>query len=56
MKLLKPLIIGIMGMLVDSRMGNSITGSPAWTCTYAVAGTYQTIVLPYVCPITMMFN
>jgi hypothetical protein len=47
---------GIMGVLVRSSSGSSITGHLVWECTYQVLGSEQTVTLSHMCPQTMMFN
>ena len=52
----KALIIGLMGVLIRSEVGLSLTGKVVYTCTYSVSGQEVTVVLPYVCPGMMQFQ
>lgn len=46
----------ILGILVSSQSGISITGHLVWECTYNVAGQNQTVVLDHICPSSLQFN
>lgn len=47
---------GLLGVLISSHSGTSLTGHLVWECTYSVAGTQQTVVLDHLCPPSMTFN
>jgi hypothetical protein len=47
---------GILGMLVNSRQGTSVTGKLVWECTYRVNNSLTTITLGYMCPPSMQFE
>ena len=46
----------ILGFLVTSQMGTSVTGRLVWECTYNVSGSYQVVTLGYLCPQSMQFE
>jgi hypothetical protein len=47
---------GILGVLVNSRQGTSVTGKLVWECTYRVSNTVTTVTLGYMCPPSMQFQ
>jgi hypothetical protein len=47
---------GILGMLINSRQGTSITGKLVWECTYRVGNQTTTVTLQQICPPTMQFQ
>lgn len=51
-----PAFAGIMGVLVNTQPGTSVTGKLIYQCTYNVAGRNTTIILERICPPTMDFE
>jgi hypothetical protein len=47
---------GILGMLVNSRQGTSVTGKLVWACTYRVNNSMTTVTLDHICPPSMQFE
>jgi len=47
---------GILGFLVASHSGISVTGRLVWECTYRVLSSEQTVVLDHLCPPSMLFD
>jgi hypothetical protein len=47
---------GILGTLINSRQGTSVTGKLVWECTYRVNNTVTTVTLGYMCPPSMQFQ
>lgn len=51
-----PAVAGIMGVLVNTQSGTSVTGKLIYQCTYNVAGRNTTVILETICPPTMNFE
>ena len=46
----------VLGMLVNTEMGTSVTGQLIYKCTYNVGGSLQTVILSQICPPSMNFR